>query len=90
MADDPPCVFHQMICRGPVAVTIEQAADDSAIQNTRERIVFRLGLPFRNDFAIPDETPHVQAFAIRWAAAEARVFGSILVLKRLFHCSVAL
>jgi len=58
-------VFHQMISRSPVAMTIEQRADDSAVQNAGKRFVLRLRLPFRDDFAVPGKTADAQTLGIR-------------------------
>ena len=49
--------LHQMIGRRPIAMAIEQRADDAAIQDSLERFVFFLWLPFRDDFAVFLETP---------------------------------
>ena len=43
--------FHQMIRCRPVAMTIEQRADDPAVQNSVERFIFFLRSPFSDDFA---------------------------------------
>jgi len=40
--------FHQMICRRPIRMTIEQRADDAAIQHVGERFV----VFFRDEFGI--------------------------------------
>src|SRR3954447_3729734 len=39
------CTLHQMIRRRPVAMAIEQRADDPAVQNSLERFVFSLRFP---------------------------------------------
>ena len=78
-------VFHQMIGRGPVAMAIEQRADDSAVQDSGKRLVFLLRLPFSNDLAVFDEAANMQTLAVRWTATEAGILGSVLFLKRFFH-----
>ena len=62
--------FHQMISGGPIAVTIEQCADDAAIQNSLKSFVFFFRFPFCNHLAVFRKTPDLQSFRIRWAASE--------------------
>ena len=76
------CVFHQMIGRGPIAMTVEQRADDAAIQHAGKRFVLRLRLPFGNDFAVFGKAADAQTVRIRRAATPTRIFGSVLFLKR--------
>ena len=75
------CTFHQMICRGPVAVAIEQCPDDAAIQNSIERFVFLLRFPLSDDFAVLRETSNVQPVRIRRAATPAGIVRSVFFLK---------
>lgn len=75
--------FHQMIGAGPIAVTVEQRADDSAVQNAGKRFVFFLGLPISHDFVASDEAANVQSFGICRAAAEASVVRRVMFLERL-------
>jgi len=51
--------FHQMISRCPVAMAIEQRADNATIQNTVKRFVFLLGFPLSEDFAVFWKTANV-------------------------------
>ena len=74
--------LHQMISRRPVAVTIEQRADDAAIQNSRKCFVLFLRLPFCNDFIVFWKTVNTQSFGIRRPATPARIVWSILFLQR--------
>ena len=81
------CAFHQMIRCRPVAMTIEQCADDPAVQNPLERFVFFLWFPFSDDLAacsrfigVLQETTNMQAVGIRHAATEAHVLGRIFFL----------
>ena len=76
-----------MVSRGPVTMTVEQRADDSAVQHAGKRFVPRLRLPFGNDFAIFGKASDAQTVGIRRATSPARIFGSVLFLKRLrfFH-----
>src|SRR5438309_3977181 len=73
-----------MIGRGPITMTVEQRADDAAIQHAGKRFVLRLRLPFGNDFAVFGKAADPQTFAIRRAATPTRIFGSVLFLKRWF------
>jgi hypothetical protein len=62
-------------------MTVEQRADDAAIQHAGERFVFRLRLPFGNDFAVFGKAADAQTVRIRRAATPTRIFGSVLFLK---------
>lgn len=77
------CAFHQVVCCCPVAMAIEQRADDPAVQNSLERFVFFLRFPLGDDFAVFGETMNVQAIWICRTAAEANVSRRIFFLKRL-------
>src|SRR5205823_4480885 len=74
-------VLHEVICGRPVAMTIEQRADDSSVQYPRERLVFRLRFPFRNDFIAFGETADAQSIWIRGAASPAGILRSITFLQ---------
>ena len=50
-------MVHQMIGGRPMAMAIEQRADNTAMQNSLEGLVFFLWLPLRDDFAVFWETP---------------------------------
>src|SRR5438874_2846029 len=81
------CPLHQMIRCSPVAMTIEQRANDTAIQNSVERFVFLLRFPFGNHFAIFWKTADMQSFGVRRTAAPAGIIRRVFFLKRLFHSS---
>jgi len=51
------CILHEMIGGSPIAMAIEQCADDAAIQNSLKRFVFFLWFPLRDDFAVFWKTP---------------------------------
>ena len=83
--------FHQMIRCGPVAMTIEQCADDPAVQNSLECFVFLLRFPLSDDLAacsrfigVLQETTDMQAVRVCRAATEANIFRRIFFLERLF------
>ena len=61
--------IHQVPGGGPVAVTIEQRTDDSAIQYSGERFVFLFRLPLCDHFIAFRETANAQAFGIGRSAA---------------------
>ena len=79
------CLFHQVPGCRPVAVAIEQRADDAAIQDAGKRLVFRLRFPFRHDLVascVPSsETADAQAFRVGWSAAETGVVRRVFFLK---------
>src|SRR5436190_16966916 len=74
-------------CR-PVAVTIEQRADDSAIQDSGKCFVTRLWLPFGDHFLATRKAPNAQSIRIRGPAAPTGISGGISFLQGL-HLSVA-
>ena len=75
------CTFHQMISRCPVAVAIEQCADDAAIQDSIKGFVFFLWSPLSDDFAVLQETSNMQSVRVRRAATPADIVRSIFFLK---------
>jgi len=72
--------FHQMIRCGPVAMTIEQCADDPAVQNSLERFVFFLRFPLSDDLAVLQETTNMQAIRVCRAATEANISRRVFFL----------
>ncbi len=72
-----------MIRRRPIAMTVEQRADDAAIQNSGKRLVLFRRLPFGNDLAVLRKAANPQSLRIRRAAPPARIVRSILFLERL-------
>ena len=50
-------ILHQMIGSRPIAMAIEQCADDAAIQDSLKSFVFFLWFPFCDDFTVFWETP---------------------------------
>src|SRR5439155_26841246 len=75
------CTFHQMISRCPVAVAIEQCADDAAIQDFLKSFVFFLRFPLGDDFAVLREASNMQSVRVRGAATPADIVRSIFFLK---------
>ena len=75
------CTFHQMISRCPVAVAIEQCADDAAIQDSIKSFVFFLWSPLSDDFPVLQKTSNMQPVTICRAATPADVVRSVFFLK---------
>jgi hypothetical protein len=74
---------HQMPSRRPIAVTIEQRADDSAIKDPGKCFVTRLWLPFCDDFLAAWKTPNPQPIRIRRTATPAGIGGGESFLQGL-------
>ncbi len=87
--------LHQMPGGSPIAMAIEQRADDPAVQNAGKRLIFFLRFPLGDHFIAARETADVQTFRIRRTATKAMILRRKLFLKRLrfrwhFFCSGAL
>ena len=72
--------LHQMIRGGPIAMTVEQCADNPTIQNSGKSFVFLLRPPVCNDFTVLRKTANTQSFGIRWPATPARIVLGVLFL----------
>src|SRR4051794_25127993 len=57
--------LHQMPRCGPVAVTIEERADDPAAQHSRKRFVFFTRLPLCDNLVAIRKTSDVQTLRVR-------------------------
>jgi len=68
--------FHQVIRSRPVAVTIEQRADDAAAQHSRKRFLISLGLEPRDDFIAVREAANVQPFSFAGPQPKQALFGA--------------
>ena len=81
--------FHQVPRRRPIAVAIEQRADNPAVQHSRKRLIFRRGFPFRHDLIVAlRKTANAQTVRIRRPATPARIRGRVAFLQRwlgVFH-----
>jgi hypothetical protein len=73
---------HEMIRGGPIAVAIEQRADDSAIEDAGKRFITRLRFPLRDDLLPTRKTANAQTFRIRRAAAPAGIVRRVTFLER--------
>src|SRR5947208_2470967 len=68
--------FHQHHRRRPVAVAVEQCADDAAIQNVVERGVVRFGRPVANEFVALTKAADAQTLVVGGTASEAAILRS--------------
>jgi len=73
-------LLHQVPGRSPVAVAIEQRADDTAIQDAGKRFIFRIRFPFRYD--------HV-AFVCDDVDADTRTWNALFRLADWFGLDLA-
>ncbi len=76
-------LVHQVPRRRPVAVTIEERADNAAVQDAGERFILQLRLPFGDDVISARKTPHSHAVWICWAATETCILWRVTLLQRL-------
>lgn len=80
--------LHQMVRRSPVAMAIQQRADNAAIQYSVERFVFFLRLPLSNHFAACSrfievlwKTADVQTIRVSRPTTPAGILRRVLFLK---------
>src|SRR5436853_5829551 len=66
-------LFHQMDCRGPVAVAIEECAADTAIEHPVEGLMVRLRTPFANEVIAFGKAANAKSFVVRRSATEASI-----------------
>ena len=78
-------LLHQVPCRRPVAVTVEERADDPAAQHSLKRFVFLTRLPLRDNLVALGETANVQALRVRRSTAETRELRSVSFLNAFNH-----
>src|SRR5262245_47032605 len=81
-------LFHQVIGGGPVAMAIQQRADDAATQHPWERFLVGLRFERRDDFVTFRKAANVQSLFISRATAKASHVGCVGFLKTFFHASV--
>src|SRR5436853_4543527 len=84
--------LHQVVRRRPVAMAIEQCADNSAAQHPRECFLISFRIESRDDFIALRKAANVQTLFIRRPAAETGHLRRVDFLETLFiHiCSVSL
>lgn len=76
--------LHQMISSGPVAMTVEQRADDAAAEHPGKCLLIRLGLKFRDYFVTLRKAANVQPLFVRRPATKARIVGRVGFLDAFF------
>jgi len=69
-------------------MAIEQAPNNSTIQNPRKRFVFLFGSPFRDNHVAFGKTANVQTMRIGRATAKTGIFRGVFFLKRWFSHGV--
>ena len=70
-------VLADQMPRGrPIAMAIQQRADNSSIQDAGKRFVFLLRLPFRHQFIALREAANAQSVRIGRPATPAGIFGA--------------
>ena len=67
----------------PVAVTVEQRADDAAAQHSVESFLILLWLEFGDDFLAIGEAAYVKSFRVGWPTAKARQIRRVCFLDAL-------
>lgn len=71
--------------RGPVAMAVEQSADDAAAQHPGKRLLVRFRLEVGYHFITVGKAANVQALFVRGTATEARIVRCVSFLKALAH-----
>src|SRR6266496_502058 len=75
--------LHQMIGRRPVAVAVEERADDAAIEHVLESVMVSFRLPSGDDFIAFDEALDVKTFVVGGSATKAYVLRRVAILQAL-------
>jgi hypothetical protein len=65
-------------------VTIEQRADNAAVEHSGKRLMMIFGVPFSNDFFAVGKTENPQTFLVFYAAAETNSVRGEDFLERFF------
>ena len=65
-------LLHQVPRRRPVAMTVEECADDPAAQHSLKRFIPGARLPLRHNLVAISKTADVQALRVCWSTTEAR------------------
>ena len=77
-------LLHQVIRRGPVAMTVEQCANDPAAQHSRKCFLIGFRVEGCDDFIAAREAANVQTFLVRWTTAKASHAWRVSFLETLF------
>ena len=80
--------LHQVIRGGPVAVTIEERANNSATQHSGKGFLISRRLESRDHFIAFGEAANVQSLFIRWPTSEARHLRRIGFLETFVHFEI--
>ena len=75
--------LHQEVSRGPVAVAIEQRANDATAKHAAKRFLISLRLKVGYYLVALNKAADPQTLLIGWAAAEAGVLRSVGFLQTL-------
>src|SRR5690606_8392806 len=78
-----PGALQEVPGRGPVAVAVEQRADDPAVQHPGECLVVRLRRPLAHQFLALDEAAQAETLLVGRTAAEAHVVLRVAFLQAL-------
>ena len=78
-------LLHQVPRCRPVAMTVEERADDPAAQHSFKRFVLLAWLPLRHNLFAVGKTANVQALRVRWSTAEAREIRRVSFLDTFNH-----
>ena len=78
-----PALHHQVVAGGPVAVAVEQGADDAAVEHPGEGVVVRLGGEVGDDLVALDEALDAEPLVVGGAAAEADALRRVPCLEGL-------
>src|SRR5215813_2808584 len=70
---------------GPVAMTVEQGADDAAAQHAVERLVLLARLPLGDDLVAVRKAAHVQTLRIRRSTTKASEIRRVSFLNALHN-----
>src|SRR5207302_11032401 len=76
--------LHHMICTGPIAMTIEQRADDPPAQHSRKRFLISFRVKSCDNFTAVGKAANVQAFFVCRAAAKAGIVWRVGFLNAFF------
>src|SRR5215213_6234368 len=79
-------LLHQVPRCRPVAVTIEERADDAAAQHSLKRFILLTRLPLRDNLVAIRKTADVKALRVRWPTAKTREIRGVGFLDT-FHRS---
>src|SRR5215472_7203103 len=64
-------LLHQVVSRGPIAVTVEQNTDDAAAEYAGKGFIPGLGLPFSDYLRAGGKTPNPQSPLVGRSATKA-------------------